>query len=158
MANLDGSRLRHGSARNSRKTREYVTWVRMRDRCNNPNHPAYHNYGGRGIKVCQRWDLFENFLADMGERPSDGTIDRIDTNGGYCPENCRWLDIRSQQRNRRNNRIITAFGVTATLVEHCERVGIKVPTAHNRLKLGASPEVALTPGRAKYGSLQRRQS
>jgi len=85
------------------KTPTYKVWCDMRKRCNNPRSKSYPNYGGRGIKVCKHWDKFENFLADMGERPSDDhEIDRIDHNGNYRPGNVRWLaDGRAQSRNRR---------------------------------------------------------
>ena len=79
----------------------YVTWQRMRSRCHNPNHDAYPYYGGRGIKVCSRWDEFWNFVEDMGDRPTGFWLDRINTNGNYEPSNCRWSDQPRQQRNKR---------------------------------------------------------
>ena len=82
---------------------EYWVWVAMRQRCNNPKCPAYKHYGGRGIKVCKRWDSFDNFIKDMGFRPSDKhSIDRIDVDGDYAPNNCRWATPLTQVLNRRD--------------------------------------------------------
>lgn len=78
----------------------YRSWTSMRQRCSNPNHPNYLRYGGRGISVCPEWDCFEKFMRDMGARPKGGSIDRIDTNGDYTPDNCKWSSAAEQSRNR----------------------------------------------------------
>lgn len=86
-------------------TPEYRAWDGMKQRCGNPNYHRFDEYGGRGIKVCDRWLKFENFLADMGEKPRDGqrwSIDRIDNDGNYEPGNCRWATVSTQNRNRPN--------------------------------------------------------
>lgn len=108
----------------------------MRARCNNPNNGDYHNYGGIGITVDPRWEKFENFQKDMGERPKGMTIDRIDNNGPYSPDNCRWATAKTQARNRRGSIYIEYMGEKITLVDLSKITGIPYPTVWHRHKKG----------------------
>lgn len=115
------------------KSHIYGLWKSMRQRCENPNDAAYPNYGARGIKVCERWQTFENFLADMPKRPAGTTLDRIDNDGDYEPSNCRWATWREQHDNKRNTKRFTAFGKSQSLVLWAEEYGINIRTLHNRI-------------------------
>ena len=100
----------HNSLSGGRKpTPTYQSWYAMRARCTNPKNKRYDDYAGRGITVCERWKSFENFLADMGERPIKMTLDRIDVNGNYEPSNCRWADAKTQANNKRKLRVLDKF-------------------------------------------------
>lgn len=120
------------------------TWYNMVRRCTNPKDPHYHDYGGRGIMVCDRWKQFENFLEDMGERPPGLTIERRDNNAGYCKENCYWATRKEQQRNRRNSRVITVNGITDCLASLCEVFGKDQNVVRGRLDCGWSTEDAFS--------------
>ena len=144
----------HQYKHGQRQSAEYRIWRHMRTRCENINSPAYKWYGGRGIKICERWLEFKNFFEDMGRRPSSNhSIDRIDVDGYYEPSNCRWTTLKVQQRNRSNNVIFTFNGVTASLAELCEINGCKYKTVHMRMSKGASLNEAMIPGRIPYRSL-----
>lgn len=125
---------------------ERVSWRQMRTRCNNPNDGGYRRYGGRGIRVCDRWASFQPFLEDMGARPSlQHSIDRIDNDGDYTPENCRWATQSEQQSNTSRNRMLTHNGVTLTMAEWARRLGMNIQTLHMRLTAqGWSTEKALS--------------
>lgn len=127
-------------------TQEYHAWNGMRQRCNNKNSPKYKNYGARGIKVCDRWlHSFENFYADMGKCPDGFSLDRIDVNGDYTPENCRWADDVTQCNNRQFNFKVTFNGITETLRYWSEKTGINKSALYLRIhRRGWDVEKALT--------------
>ena len=131
----------HGLSRAHSKA--YRSWKDMRARCNNPNDSDYKDYGGRGIRVCERWDDFSAFYEDMGDRLPGLTIDRIDTNGDYEPGNCRWTDANTQANNKRSNRIVEYRGMEMTMMQLSRLCGVGVGTISYRLKIGYPIEVAV---------------
>ena len=117
------------------RTPTHQAWRAMRYRCTRPSHPSYHNYGGRGISVCQEWmESFMQFLSDMGEKPKGLTLERIDNNKGYYKENCKWATHREQCRNMRKSRIFEYKGERKTLAEWSEITGIHQGTLRNRIE------------------------
>lgn len=141
-------------------TREHKTWDGMIQRCTNPKNPNFHYYGGRGIKVCERWRNFENFFSDMGLRPEGHTIDRIDPNGDYNLENCRWANSTQQAINKRKM-VFYEINGEKHCVNHWSRItGIHRDTIRSRLLAGWPPEKAIlkpvTPfdkrNRTKHGN------
>ena len=127
---------KHGQARPGFRSRTYRSWETMKRRCSVPHDPAYPEYGGRGISFDPEWSTFLRFLEDMGERPEGKTLDRVDSNLGYCKENCRWATPSEQSRNKRNNTKITVFGETMTVVEASERFGKPYRLIHERIFRG----------------------
>ena len=132
------------------KTVEYKIWAVAKERCYRVNGPKYKTYGARGIKMCDRWKhSFENFLADMGNRPDPHpakgaySIERIDNDGDYCPDNCKWATIDEQANNTRANRFITHKGETLTLMQWSRRTGVRRETIANRINKGWDIERAL---------------
>lgn len=124
-------KLTHGRS----KTYLYFVWRNMINRCKWEKSNSYKDYGGRGITICKRWGNFENFLKDMGDRPTTKhTLDRIDNNGDYSPENCRWATRKEQMNNTRRSRFLTFQGETHTVDEWSEITGIKYSTLAMRLK------------------------
>jgi hypothetical protein len=126
---------------------EYRAWCHMKERCSNRRVHNYHRYGGRGIRVCDRWvDSFENFLADMGPRPSpEYSLDRFpDPDGNYEPGNCRWATVTQQTRNRRTNRILAFDGREQTLTDWCEELDLVPSIVSTRLRRGWTVQRALT--------------
>lgn len=130
----------HGKSR----TPEYISWGGMLERCSCAESKSYHNYGGRGITVCDRWQTFEHFLADMGPRPTPKhSLDRKDNNGDYCPDNCRWATKKEQANNRRGNSRWEYRGEVKTLSAWAEYAGIPHSTLRNRLLAGCSIQDAI---------------
>lgn len=126
-------------------TRAYKAWQSMEQRCYNPNNASYQEYGPRGITVCARWlESFENFYTDMGDPPPKHSLGRIDNDGHYCPENCRWEDIVTQNRNRRVTPLLTWNGITKPLITWAEEVGLHTETVRGRIQRGWTVEDALT--------------
>ena len=134
-----------------RASREYNSWAGMKARCLNPNSPKYKRYGARGITISKEWMQFINFYRDMGNKPSPThSIDRIDNDGNYCQENCRWSTQKQQARNRRSTRIIEYRGEIKSLAYFSEKYGINCATIASRLTLGWGIDRALeTPVRTK---------
>lgn len=130
------------------KSRLYRVWIGIKGRCNNCKNKAYSYYGGRGIKACQEWDTsyetFRKWALANGYR-DDLTIDRINVNGNYCPENCRWVDVKTQMNNTRANRRITQNGETRTMAEWAERTGIAYETIRYRATSGKPADDVLRP-------------
>lgn len=136
------------------KTRIYSSWVNMWTRCTNRNSDDYLRYGGRGITVCDRWKSFENFAMDMGERPPNTTLNRIDNNGNYTPENCEWANTEIQNNNRRSTRLITFQDKTQSITQWMKEFGLPQWTFHNyqkRRNLTDTETLTLLGGRASLG-------
>jgi hypothetical protein len=140
---------KHGAA--ALRTPTYIAWRNLRSRCENKKDIGWHNYGGRGIKVCAQWRRsFLAFLADMGERPEGMSLDRIDVNGNYEPANCRWASTAQQSSNRRSNVWIEHDGAKRTVSEWSQITGIGISTLTYRLSLGKRPpELFRAPHRGK---------
>lgn len=147
------SNTKHGLT----NSRIYYIWNSMLERCNHPSCRSYKYYGDRGIKVCKQWRKFEPFYewAMSNGYREDLTIDRIDVNGNYEPSNCRWVDLYTQGRNKRNNRLVTIDGITHCLSQWMEIKGINKKTVYSRLNRGWSIEDALNiPIKRKRGEFR----
>ncbi len=147
--------IKRNTTHSQRHTFLYEVWKSLRQRCNNPKHASYYNYGGRGITICEEWNKsFQSFydwayangysLEHQKDEVKKLTIDRIDVNGNYEPNNCRWVDRKTQARNTRITKFITFKGQTKPIVEWCEIYGIKRNSFDIRIKCGWSIEEALT--------------
>ena len=135
---------KHGDAGGGKKAREYSAWGAMIQRCTNPKTVHYDRYGGRGIKVCDRWlNSYVDFLADMGRCPAGMEIERIDNDGNYEPGNCCWATRKAQNRNTSLCRLLTFRGQSLAVAEWAEILGINHRTIMSRLNMGWSEERAL---------------
>ena len=148
--------FKHGMARRKKCFPEYRIWNYIKSRCCNPKCSIYYKYGGRGIKICERWlNNFEYFYKDMGSKPtSKHQIDRIDNEGDYEPNNCHWVTASENASNRRTTRFLTFNGKTQTLKEWSLETKIPCSTIQNRLKAGLSVEETLTKEKYKWHRLQ----
>jgi hypothetical protein len=128
------------------KRQMQTIWHMMIARCHNPENQGYSKYGARGIAVCERWrSSFEAFYEDMGDQPAKGyTVDRVDNNGPYSPENCRWATMREQNRNRRSTKFVTHNGETRCLKEWAETIGMTPQVLYDRLRWGWTFEEAIS--------------
>lgn len=142
-AGKQGAKKRGADGRSS--TPEWLAWKSMRERCSRPQHSAYVRYGARGISVCERWESFDNFLADMGSRPSaKHSLDRVDNDGNYSPDNCRWATAAEQNANQRTNAKFTLGGKTQHLAAWAKELGCGPTTLWLRMnRYGWSVEDAL---------------
>lgn len=136
MANPSG-RVTHGES----KTRTYRIWSGMKNRCNNPNNKRYAAYGGRGIKLDPAWETYEGFVADMGHAPDDMSIDRIDNDGDYTPDNCRWATLTQQARNKGRSHKFDGI----SCAEWARKLGVSHSTVTYRLRKFGTP----TPDESK---------
>jgi hypothetical protein len=122
---------------------EYISYKHMHDRCRNKKHHRYKNYGKRGIKICARWYDFKNFLDDMGKRPENHTLDRIDNDGNYEPSNCQWATWDEQRRNQSRSVFVEYKGEKLLLIDLCARLGVSRSIMYGRLRNGWPLEHAL---------------
>ena len=130
--------------RGKAKLPEYGPWADMLQRCNNSNRPNYVDYGGRGITVCAAWRDFDVFFRDMGPRPPNTSLGRINNNEGYCPSNCRWESSEQQNYNKRSNRLLTYKSRTLPATQWAKEIGISPITLLTRIYRGWSVEDVLS--------------
>ncbi len=136
------------------ETLTYRKWNSMIQRCNNPSQDSYKLYNKKKIKVCKRWLNFFNFYADMGECPKGLTLDRINNNKGYTPDNCRWTTPQQQANNRTTNRFLKFNNKRQTCAEWSRETGLSTKTIHYRLKSGWSIKDTLTKPLRKNGKIK----
>lgn len=130
---MSRGKITHGHSLGYSPTPTYCSWIQMRQRCLNPNNPDYKYYGGRGITICETWNTFDIFLLDMGEKPKEASLDRIDNNGNYCKLNCRWATKLEQARNRRDNLYVMFRGTSTSLSELSDLCGLAPKILRSRI-------------------------
>lgn len=136
----------HGHTANGKLSPEYRSWSNMWQRCTNPKNNRYHLYGGAGVLICERWQIFELFLQDMGPRPSrEHSIERLDNDADYSPDNCVWATRQEQGRNKSNNRRVEINGIEQCVVQWAEQAGISQKLIHARLRRGERGAALLRP-------------
>lgn len=140
---ISASKVKHGHCKRSGETPEFRSWRMMRERCERLSHKFYHNYGGRGLRVCDRWKSFANFLEDMGPRPKGTSIDRIDGDKGYEPGNCIWSTRTVQNGHKRTSVTATIDGKTQCIAWWSRELGVPAKRAYARIAYGWTPEDAL---------------
>jgi hypothetical protein len=149
VAASNRKRTKHGGTTNARQgkgDRRYKLWIGIKQRCTNPNNAAYHRYGGRGITMCERWRVsYVDFITDIGEQPEGMTLDRIDNNGHYEPNNVRWVTRKEQANNRATNVVLTRDGLTMTLKQWAEHLGWKYGLIASRWKKGLRDDELFAP-------------
>ncbi len=145
---------RHGHKRGYKPSPEYLSWMNLRRRCLNPSSKSFASYGGAGVTVCRRWSMFDNFIADMGPKPTPThQIERVDNSGNYEPGNCRWATPVEQANNRRSNVWITHNGKTQTIAQWAAESGLKLGTLWYRLYRAKWPfEKAITTPIPDFGA------
>ena len=149
--------VRHGHTVNATNSPEYRCWQSMMNRCRNINLKCYPRYGGRGITVCERWQTFENFLVDMGSRPSTShSVERANVNGNYEPDNCRWATSKEQAANRCDTVMIEHGGRSMILADWAREFGMAPGTIRRRMLRGATFEQATTTPRGTRLELAKR--
>lgn len=134
----------HGHTAHGSTSREFHSWCAMRQRCSNKNSANWKHYGGRGITVCNSWCDFSNFLRDMGRCPDGCSIERIDNDGNYCPENCKWATKEEQMNNTRSNHMLTLGNKTSTVRQWERALGFNTGVIQSRINNGWTVEDALT--------------
>ena len=142
FAPRDYSRTHGHTVRRTGATPTYRSWVHAKRRCEDPKQQNFERYGGRGIRVCAEWQSFERFLADMGERPSGTTLDRLEIDGDYAPGNCRWATRAEQSRNTSRNRYVEHAGRRLILKDFAREMGVDYCMLGARVRRGESPAAA----------------